>query len=246
MSIEDRVALVTGGTSGIGAATARALAAQGARVFVASRSAPKDSSLKLTNAQFLARDVTDERAVADLVEQVQIRAGQLDLAVNAAGIEGELLPLADYPFDECQRVFDVNVIGTFLSIKYELSAMRTAGGGAIVNLASIAATKGIPNAAVYAASKCAVIGLTKSAALEAADVPVRVNAVCPSLVDTAMADRLADKSGVTKSDFAAANPMQRVASPDEVAATICCLLCDDATSFVSGQAIGIDGAQSAK
>lgn len=104
MSPENCVALVTGGTSGIGAATARALADQNARVFVASRSASNGSAITLTNVQHLICDITDERAVADLLEQVQTRAGQLDLAVNAAGYEGELLPLAHYPLDECRRV----------------------------------------------------------------------------------------------------------------------------------------------
>jgi len=246
LNLENRIALVTGGTSGIGAATVIALADQGARVFVASRSVSRDSAITLANVQYLTCDVTDEHAVADLIEQVQTRAGQLDLAVNAAGYEGELHPLAEYPLDECRRVLEVNVIGMFLSLKYELTAMRAAGGGAIVNLASIAGVSGVPNAAAYAAGKHAVIGLTKAAALETADVPIRVNAVCPSLVDTPMADRLAHKSGLTKSDFATANPMERVAQPGEVAATICCLLSDDATSFVSGQAIGVDGAQSAR
>lgn len=243
MTPDDSVALVTGGTSGIGAATACALADNGARVFVAARSAPKTDVLNGANVQFVACDVTDEDAVRSVVEDVQLRAGQLDLAVNAAGIEGELQPMTEYRLEDCRRVLDVNVVGTFLSLKHEIAAMRASGGGAIVNLASIAALKGIPNAAAYAASKHAVIGLTRTAALEAAHIPVRVNAVCPSLVDTTMADRLAQKAGMTKSDFAAANPMQRVASPDEIAATICWLLSDDA-SFISGQAIGVDGAQS--
>lgn len=243
MSSANRVALITGGTSGIGAAIARVLADDGARVFVAARSAPDDDALEQMNSEFIACDVTDERAVSDLVKQVQARAGRLDLAVNAAGYEGELSPLIEYPKVDCHRVLDINVIGTFLSLKYELAAMRSVGGGSIVNLASIAGIKGVPNASIYSASKHAVIGLTRTAALESADVPVRVNAVCLSLVNTAMADRLADKTGMAKSEFAAANPMQRVADPDEIAATIGWLL-SDAASFVSGQAIGVDGAQS--
>jgi len=244
MIFSHRVALVTGGTSGIGAATARALTSAGARVFVASRTRPKDEALAELGGHFLACDVTDEKAVCALIEGVRTMASRLDLAVNAAGYEGDLAPLIHYPVADCRRVLDINVIGTFLCLKYELAAMRDAGGGAIVNLASIAGLKGVPNATAYTASKHAVVGLTRAAALESADVSIRVNAVSPTLVDTPMADRLSDKSGLAKDSFAQANPMHRVARAEEVAATICWLLSDEA-SFVSGQTIGVDGAQSA-
>jgi NAD(P)-dependent dehydrogenase (short-subunit alcohol dehydrogenase family) len=243
MSVDNRVALVTGGTSGIGFATAQALARSGVRVFVASRKAPRNVGLNDANVQFVPCDVTRQDAVRSLVEEVQARAGRLDLAVNAAGYEGVMAPLHSYPIDDLRRVFDVNLMGTLFSMKYELEAMRAAGGGAIVNLASIAGLKGIPNAAAYTSSKHGVLGLTRAAALESADVPIRVNAVCPSLVDTAMADRLSDKVGMRKSDLAATNPMHRLASPAEVASAICWLL-SDAASFVTGQAMGIDGGQS--
>lgn len=243
MNFQDCVALVTGGTSGIGAATALALAGHGAQVYVASRRPPGNDEPKLSSVHFIACDVTEETALEALVDEVQTRAGQLDLAVNAAGYEGEIRPMTDYPVEDCHRVLNVNIVGTLLSLKYELAAMRAAGGGAIVNMASIAGLKGIPNAAAYATSKHAVPGLTRTAALENADVPVRVNAVCPALVDTAMADRLSIKSGLAKPEIAAANPMQRAATPGEVAATICWLL-SDAASFISGAAICVDGAQS--
>lgn len=243
MRTRKRVALITGGTRGIGAASARTLAHDGAQVFIAAREAPSDPALIHPNLHFIACDITNDDAVRSLVEEVQKEAGQLDLAVNSAGIEGDLQPLTDYQLDDFLRVLEVNVVGTFLALKYELPAMRATGSGSIVNLASIAAIRGIPNAAAYVASKHAVIGLTKTAALEAAKFHVRVNAICPALVDTAMADRLADKAGIGKADFAANNPMRRLATPEEVAATACWLLSDSA-AFISGQALGIDGAQS--
>lgn len=243
MTSRGRIALIIGGTGGIGAATAQQLAEEGARVFVAARTNPGHGEFDDKGVSYIACDVTEEDAVRSLIKQVREQCGRIDLAVNAAGYEGQLAPLHEYSLDECRRLLDVNVIGTFLPLKHELEAMRNTGGGAIVNIASIAGLKGIPNAAVYTATKHAVIGMTRSAALESADVPIRVNAVCPSLVDTAMADRLSTMFGLSKTSMAESNPMRRMATPGEVARTICWLL-SDAASFVNGQALGVDGAQS--
>lgn len=237
------MALITGASRGIGAASARALLAGGARVFVAARSEPESGWIDHPGARFISTDVADEEQVAALMEQILLDAGCLDWAVNCAGYEGEIHRAHDYPDEDCRKVFEVNVMGAFLAMKHEIRAMLPRESGAIVNLSSIAGVKGVPMAAPYAASKHAVIGLTRSVALEVVGDGIRVNAVCPSLVNTSMAHRLADKVGVAQAELVATNPMQRAADPEEVVAAVLWLLSEQA-SFVNGQAVGVDGGQS--
>jgi NAD(P)-dependent dehydrogenase (short-subunit alcohol dehydrogenase family) len=242
MAGRSKAAIVTEGTSGIGAATARALATAGTRVFVASRHPPQDDLLRVPGIRYIATDIVVPKQVARLVNEASADC-PLDYAINCAGYEGLFHTIDDYPDDDCKQVLDVNVLGTFFAMKHQVRAMRPNKVGAIVNLASIVGLKGVPTAGPYSASKHAVIGLTRSAALETVADGIRINAVAPSLVNTAMADRLVDKTGASKNKFTSNNPMQRIATTDDVVSTILWLLSDSA-SFMTGQTISVDGGQS--
>lgn len=218
-----RSALVTGAVGGIGRVVADALEKEGARVHRA------DARTGL--------DVTDERALADLVRGL----GALDLAVNAAGIEGEMAKTMDGDAAEFARVIEVNLRGVFLAMKAELAA----GCRSIVNVSSVAGLVGWHGAAAYSASKHGVVGLTRTAALEYARQGVRVNAVCPGVTHTPMYERMVAANPLLAERTVAANPMRRVARPEEVSAPILFLLSDEA-SFITGVALPIDGGLTAQ
>jgi NAD(P)-dependent dehydrogenase (short-subunit alcohol dehydrogenase family) len=226
------IALVTGGASGIGAATVDLLRRDGATVVVADVGGSPPV------------DVTDEQAVDDLVAGVVAEHGRLDVAVNAAGVPGSYAPVAEATTEQWRHTLEVNLIGVFFCLRAELRAMRGAGGGSIVNVASAAALMGVPHMAAYAASKHAVIGLTRSAALEVAREGIRVNAVCPGTVRTPMLEGFAGGDEATLTRMGRANPMGRLAEPREVAEAIV-WLCSDAASYVTGHAFSIDGGVSA-
>jgi NAD(P)-dependent dehydrogenase (short-subunit alcohol dehydrogenase family) len=175
----------------------------------------------------------------DLVELVASRIGQLDIAANNAGIEGAFSPVEDISVETYRSVFDTNVLGVVLGMKYQLKAMKRQGFGSIVNLSSIGGQVGFPTSAVYAASKHAVEGLTKSAALEVASLCIRVNAVAPGPTESPMFDRLADY-GMTKDALAGIIPAKRAGSPAEVAQAIP-ILSSDRESFVTGHTLAVDG-----
>ena len=241
-----KIALVTGASSGIGRATALAFAREGAAVAVASR---REAEGRETVAQieraggkglFVQADVSREADVARLVETAVARFGRLDFAFNNAGVEGKGAPVADESEQNYDLVFGINVKGTLLSMKHELRAMQKGGGGAIVNVSSIVGHIAFPGASVYGASKHAVIGLTRAAALEHAKTGIRINVVSPGAVATDMMDRFVGGSEEMKAGFAAMHPMGRVAQPEEVAQTVL-FLCSDAASFITGQSILVDG-----
>jgi NAD(P)-dependent dehydrogenase (short-subunit alcohol dehydrogenase family) len=218
------VALVTGGAAGIGAAVARRLAAEGATVIVADRAASADAVL----------DVSDSAAVDACVAEVVERHGALDWACNCAGVTGAPAPVTELADGLMRRVLDVNALGTFACLRAELRAMRAAGGGAVVNVASGAASLGVPGSAAYAASKHAVAGLTRSAAAEVAREGIRVNAVAPGFVRTqATAEMDADR-------FIAAHPIGRAIEADEVAAVVHWLLAA-APAALTGALVPVDG-----
>ncbi len=241
-----RTALITGGTSGIGRATAIAFAAAGARVAVSGRrKAEGDETVRLAEqaggtAAFFPSDAAVEQDVRALVDAVISTFGRLDYAVNNAGAEQQAQPLPEQSEDTFDRIMRVNVKGVWLAMKYEIPAMlATAGAGAIVNISSVAGLVGFAKAPIYAASKHAVIGLTKSVALEYAEQNIRVNAVSPGAVETAMFDRFTGSDAV-RAELASMHPMGRIGQPEEVADAVL-FLCSDRSSFVTGHALAVDG-----
>ncbi|HEY8027088.1 MAG TPA: glucose 1-dehydrogenase [Burkholderiaceae bacterium] len=243
--------LITGALTGIGRATAFAFAAEGYNVVVSGRRAEAGAQLARelrdqgVAAEFLQADVSDETQVAALVADTIKRFGHIDVAVNNAGVEGELGPITGQTTANYRATFDTNVLGTLLSLKYELAAMQAQGSGAIINLSSIVGQVGMAGASVYAASKHAVEGLTKTAALEVAAAGIRVNAVAPGPVDTAMLDRFTGGNADAKAGLYAMMPAKRGAQPEEIAQTIV-FLASDKARYLTGQSIAIDGAYTAQ
>ncbi len=245
------VVLVTGALTGIGRATALAFARQGARIVVSGRREEAGVALAAelralgAQAEFLRADVRIEGEVRSLVEQTVERFGRLDMAVNNAGTEGQLGPITGQSVDNYTATFETNVLGTLLALKHEMRVMLKQGSGAIVNLSSVAGQVGIAGASVYAASKHAVEGLTKSAALEGAAAGVRVNAVAPGPVATEMLDRFTGGDEAAKAGFLAAIPARRAATPDEIAQTVV-FLASDAARYLTGQSVTVDGGYTAQ
>ena len=243
--------LITGALTGIGRATALAFAREGARLVVSGRR--EEAGRQLADelralgaeAQFVLADVTDEAQVASLVRAAVERFGRLDVAVNNAGVEGELGPVSGQTAANYRATFDTNVLGTLLSLKHEIPVMLAQGGGSIINLSSIAGQVGMAGAAVYVASKHAVEGLTKSAALEVAAHGVRINAVAPGPVDTPMLTRFTGGSDEAKAGLLAMMPARRGADPEEIAQTIV-FLASDKARFLTGQSIAVDGGYTAQ
>lgn len=240
------IVLITGALTGIGRATAMAFAQQGASLVVSGRRDDAGHALAAdlralgVHAEYLRADVRHEADVRRLVEQTVERFGRIDVAVNNAGTEGQLGPITEQSEDNYRATFDSNVLGVLLAMKHEMRAMLHQGSGAIVNLSSIAGQVGVAGAAVYAASKHAVEGLTKSAALEGAAAGVRVNAVAPGPVQTEMLDRFTGGSEDIKRGFLASLPARRAGTPDEIAQTIV-FLASDKARFLTGQCVAVDG-----
>jgi NAD(P)-dependent dehydrogenase (short-subunit alcohol dehydrogenase family) len=247
----NQVVLITGALTGIGRATAFAFAREGKQIVVSGRHDDKGqtlaSELRATGAQaeFIRADVRFEDDVRNLIEQTVERFGRIDVAVNNAGTEGEIAPLIEQSTANYEATFTVNVLGTLLSMKHELRAMLKQGGGSIINLSSIAGQVGMAGAATYVASKHAVEGLTKSAALEGAAAGVRVNAVAPGPVETTMLDRFVGGSAEVKAGLLDSVPAKRSATPDEIAETIL-FLASDKARYLTGQRIAVDGAYTAQ
>ena len=194
-------------------------------------------------AEFIRADVRHEDDVRALVEQTVARFGRLDIAINSAGTEGRPGPATEQTPESYAATFDTNVLGTVLSMKHELRAMQAQGSGSIVNISSTFGHEGGADASIYAASKHAVEGLTKSVALEAGAYGVRVNAVAPGPIDTGMLDRFTGGAD-GKAYLATLNPQKRIGHPDEVARAIL-FIASDAASFVTGHIFGVDGGKSA-
>jgi NAD(P)-dependent dehydrogenase (short-subunit alcohol dehydrogenase family) len=232
-SLEGRIALVTGGASGIGAATTALLRARGATV-IAADVAAGDGVERL--------DVTDEAAVDVLVARIVAEHGRLDLAANVAGLPGTYGTVAETGSADWRRTIDVNLHGVFFCLRAELRAMLAADppGGAIVNVASSAGRMGVAGLADYSASKHAVLGLTKSAALEVARSGIRVNAVCPGTVRTPMLEGFVGGDADLLEKMGRRSPIGRLGEPDEVAEAIAWLL-SDAASLVTGSTLDADG-----
>jgi NAD(P)-dependent dehydrogenase (short-subunit alcohol dehydrogenase family) len=252
--LDGRVAVVTGAAGFIGRATAKLLAERGARIVAVDR---RESDLKAAiqelpaaaEALAIAADVTREDEVKDYVRASIDRFGKIDAFYNNAGIEGDIRKITDYPLESFRRVLDVNVVGVFLGLKHVLPVMLQRNKGSIINTASIAGLLGTPDVAVYSASKHAVIGLTKSAALECSGTGVRVNCVCPGLIESRMLSAIIDgrnpgNAPIPSEKIAERIPARRLGNPSEVASIVAFLASDEA-SYVSGSAYTVDGGRTA-
>jgi NAD(P)-dependent dehydrogenase (short-subunit alcohol dehydrogenase family) len=243
------VVLITGALTGIGRATAIAFAKDGARVVVSGRNDAAGAALATelrslgAEAGFIRADIRHDADVAALVDGAVRLFGQLDVAVNNAGTEGQPGPVTEQTTESYAATFDTNVLGTLLSMKHELRVMQAQGHGSIVNLSSTMGHRAVAGASVYTASKHAVEGLTKSAALEAAAFGVRVNAVAPGPVETGMLDRFTG-TAERKAGLVAGVPLRRTGTPEEIAQTIL-FLGSGRAPFLTGQIIAVDGGKSA-
>jgi NAD(P)-dependent dehydrogenase (short-subunit alcohol dehydrogenase family) len=243
------VVLITGALTGIGRATAMAFAKGGASVVVSGRREDAGRALAAelrtlgAQAEFVQADVRHEDEIRSLVDQTVKRFGRLDVAVNNAGTEGRPGPVTEQTAETYAAIFETNVLGTMLSMKHELRVMQPQGTGSIINLSSTMGQRGAPGAALYTASKHAVEGLTKVAALEGAAFGVRVNAVAPGPIDTEMLDRFTGNAD-RKAGLIAGVPLKRAGKPDEIAQAITYLASDKA-SYVTGQILGVNGGKTA-
>lgn len=245
------IVLITGALTGIGRATALAFAREGASLVVSGRRDEAGHALAAelralgVRAEYLRADVRHEADMRSLVEQTVERFGRIDVAINNAGTEGQLGPITEQSEDNYRTTFDSNVLGVLLAMKHEMRAMLRQGAGAIVNLSSIAGQVGVAGASVYVASKHAVEGLTRSAALEGAAAGVRVNAVAPGPVQTDMLERFTGGNEDAKRGFLASLPARRAGTPEEIAVTIV-FLASDKARFLTGQCVAVDGGYTAQ
>ena len=243
-TFRNKVVVVTGGSSGIGKATAISFAQKGAKVVVVDwiENDETMSLLKKTGEKFLfiKCDVSKESDVKAMVEKTIKTFGRLDYAFNNAGIEGKSAPTQDRTEENWDKVIGINLKGIWLCMKYEIPEVLKQGKGAIVNCASVAGLVGFAGLPAYVASKHAVIGLTKTAALENAKLGIRINAVCPGIIATPMMDRLIKNDKEAEKQFVGLEPVGRFGQPEEIANAVI-WLCSDQASFVTGHAMAVDG-----
>jgi NAD(P)-dependent dehydrogenase (short-subunit alcohol dehydrogenase family) len=237
---------VTGAASGIGRATALAFASAGAHVVVADVSAKMGKEtldqvqVRSPKSLFVECDVSSNAHVENLVKETVKVFGRIDCAFNNAGTEGQSVGIAQMSEEQWDRVIDTNLKGVWLCMKHELLQMQKQGAGAIVNCASVAGLVGFSGASAYTASKHGIVGLTKAGALEYAKSNIRINAVCPGVIETPMIDRAVEGHPQMKSALISGEPIGRLGTPMEIANAVM-WLCSDAASFVIGQAIAVDG-----
>jgi NAD(P)-dependent dehydrogenase (short-subunit alcohol dehydrogenase family) len=243
---DQKVAIITGGSSGIGRATAVALAKEGVKIIVAARRTKEgEQTIRLVKEAggdgiFVRTDVASEKDVKSLVEKSVKQYNRLDYAFNNAGIEESPTPLIDQTSEVFDKIMNVNTKGVWLSMKYEIPEMIRTGGGAIVNTSSGTGVIGTPRMTIYTASKHAVLGLTKSAALEYAKSGIRINAIIPGVIETEMFGRVAEDNKQVLESLESTTPIGRTGDPQEIANAVVWLLSDKA-SFVLGHTLLVDG-----
>src|ERR1043166_8389747 len=246
---EGKVALITGGGSGIGRATSLAFAREGAKVVIGNRNVARGEETVAMiqkaggTASFKRTDVLVTKDIEALVDHAVKTYGRLDIAFNNAGVEGTIASVVEQTEADYDAVMNVNVKGVWLSMKYEIPRMLERGGGVIVNCSSVAGLVGFPNMAPYFASKHAVIGLTKVAALEYSAKGIRINAVNPAVIDTEMVDRIAEGFGMKKDELIQFHPIGRLGRAEEIAEGVL-WLCSKKSSFVTGHSLAVDGGRS--
>src|SRR6266581_4310153 len=248
--MKNKVVLITGALTGIGRATALVFAREGARIVISGRRDEEGQELagelrKLgAESEFVRSDVRHEDDVRSLVDKTVARFGRLDVAVNSAGTEGKPGPVTEQSAEIYAATFDTNVLGTLLSMKHELRAMLPQRHGSIINVSSTYGQTGAAGASIYAASKHAVVGLTQSAALEAAESGVRVNAVAPGPIDTGMLTRFTG-TDERKAALVSTVPLKRLGKPEEIAQTIV-FLSSDRAAFSTGATFAADGGKTVR
>ncbi|HZQ36047.1 MAG TPA: SDR family NAD(P)-dependent oxidoreductase [Dehalococcoidia bacterium] len=244
--LDGKIAVITGAGSGMGRATARLFAAEGAKLVLADVNAAGGEetaagiSAEGGEAIFQRTDVSDERAVQALIDRAVTTHGRLDVLFNNAGIEGPSARLTEQSLDEFQRVIAVNLTGVFLGMKYALPVMAQQNGGSVISTASVAGLVGWHGAAAYSASKAGVVNLTRTAALENARYNVRVNCICPGVINTAMVERITGGTEAARERLRRMQPLPRVGEAEDVARMALFLASDEAT-FVTGAAMVVDG-----
>jgi NAD(P)-dependent dehydrogenase (short-subunit alcohol dehydrogenase family) len=248
--LEGKVALVTGGTSGIGKATALAMGVAGAKIVFSGRREPEGedvaNSIRQSGGEclFVRSDVSSETDVKGLIGQTVEHYGRLDCAFNNAGIESPNKPLHEHSLEHFDNLMAINLRGLFLCMKYELQQMLTQGSGVIVNNSSISGLIAFPGTSPYVASKHAVMGLTRAAALDYAKQGIRINAVNPGLIATETLDRFTHKDPALEQQLASLVPSGRIGKSEEIAAAVV-FLCSDAASYMTGQSLVLDGGYTA-
>ena len=242
MRLKDKVAIVTGGSSGIGEATVKDMIAEGAKVVIADIDDDKGQSLadELEDAIYIRTDVTDEQAVENLIEETVEQFGKLDIVFNNAGVGG-MYPSHQMPLENWQKVIDINLTGVFLVAQKAIEVMLESGGGSIVNCASILGNVGQAQTAHYTAAKAGVVNMTRSLAAEYATEGIRVNSVSPGYIDTPLLSELEDDM---REHLISLHPISRLGKPEEIAKAVTFLASEDA-SFITGADLLVDGGYTA-